>query len=479
MDKHFIKEALTFDDVLLVPKASKVLPADTDTRTQFTRNISLSIPIVSAAMDTVTESKMAIALAREGSIGIIHKNLSIERQAQEVERVKRHESWLIRFPFTLFPQEKISYARELMKIHNISGFPIVDKKNKLVGILTRRDLRFEKNPDKLVSEIMTKDNLITCKPGTSQEESRTILNKHKVEKLPVVDSKGILCGLITLKDLTRKEISPASTKDSLGRLCVGAAVGVTQDTLERARELVQCECDCLVLDTAHAHSIYVINTARKLRKLFPDTDIVVGNVATSSAVKSLAELNIDAVKVGIGPGSICTTRIIAGIGVPQFTAILDCASVARIPLIADGGIRWSGDIVKALAAGASTVMIGNLLAGCEESPGETILSEGRRYKQYRAMGSIGAMEQGSGDRYFQEHAKKFVPEGVEGRVPCRGYVSEIIYQLIGGLRSGMGYCGARNIKELQKKREFVQITKAGQEESHPHRITITKEPPNY
>jgi len=474
-----MKEALTFDDVLLVPKESKVLPSDTDTSTQFTRNISLSVPIVGAAMDTVTESKMAIALAKEGSIGIIHKNLPIERQAQEVVRVKRHESGIISSPITLSPQEKISHAHELMKVHNISGFPVIDKKNKLVGILTKRDLRFEKNLNKPITEVMTKDNLITCNPGTSQAESQIILNKYRLEKLPVIDSHGILCGLITLKDLTRKEISPASTKDSLGRLRVGAAVGIAEDTFDRARELVKCECDCLVIDTAHAHSIYVMNTARKLRKLFPDIDIVVGNVASSEAVKSLSKLEIDAIKVGIGPGSICTTRIIAGVGVPQLTAVLDCASVSQIPLIADGGIRWSGDIVKALAAGASTVMIGNLFAGCDESPGETILFEGRRYKQYRAMGSIGAMEQGSGDRYFQEHAKKFVPEGVEGRVPYRGYVSETVYQLIGGLRSGMGYCGAKNIKELQKRREFICITKAGQEESHPHGVTITKEPPNY
>jgi len=474
-----MKEALTFDDVLLVPKESKVLPSDTDTSTQFTRNISLSVPIVGAAMDTVTESKMAIALAKEGSIGIIHKNLPIERQAQEVVRVKRHESGIISSPITLSPQEKISHAHELMKVHNISGFPVIDKKNKLVGILTKRDLRFEKNLNKPITEVMTKDNLITCNPGTSQAESQIILNKYRLEKLPVIDSHGILCGLITLKDLTRKEISPASTKDSLGRLRVGAAVGIAEDTFDRARELVKCECDCLVIDTAHAHSIYVMNTARKLRKLFPDIDIVVGNVASSEAVKSLSKLEIDAIKVGIGPGSICTTRIIAGVGVPQLTAVLDCASVSQIPLIADGGIRWSGDIVKALAAGASTVMIGNLFAGCDESPGETILFEGRRYKQYRAMGSIGAMDQGSGDRYFQEHAKKFVPEGVEGRVPYRGYVSETVYQLIGGLRSGMGYCGAKNIKELQKRREFICITKAGQKESHPHGVTITKEPPNY
>lgn len=474
-----MKEALTFDDVLLVPKASDILPTQVDVSTNFTRNIKLSIPIISAAMDTVTESQMAIAMAKEGGIGVIHKNLSILQQTQEVERVKRHESWIVSSPITLYPEAPISKAIELMQRHSISGFPVINHNGELVGILTKRDIRSEKKLTRPVAELMTKDKLITCKPGTSQKESLNILIKHKVEKLPIVDANGVLKGLITLKDLTKKESSPLSSKDSLGRLRVGAAIGVAKDAITRAKELVSCGCDVIVIDAAHAHSVYVIEMAKKLRKLFPDIDIVVGNVATAEASKTLSNLDIDAIKVGIGPGSICTTRVVAGVGVPQLTAIMDCAKAASVPIIADGGIRWSGDIVKALAAGANTIMIGNLLAGTEESPGETILYEARRYKQYRAMGSIGAMEKGSGDRYFQEGAKKFVPEGIEGRVPYRGRVSEIVYQLVGGLKAGMGYCGAKNIKELQEKREFIRITSAGLKESHPHSITITKEPPNY
>lgn len=474
-----MREALTFDDVLLVPKASEVLPTQVDVRSKFTRNITLSTPIISAAMDTVTEAKMAIAMAREGGIGIIHKNLPIHLQAQEVERVKRHESWIITAPITLHPEDKIAKAVELMQTHNISGFPVIDLNGRLVGILTKRDISSEKKLSQKVKELMTKDELVTCSPGTSQKEALNILTKHRVEKLPIIESNGALRGLITLKDLTKKEASPLSTKDKLGRLRVGAAVGIAKDTIDRAKELVKCGCDAIVVDTAHAHSYYVIEMAKKIKKSIPETDIVVGNIATAEATKKLTELEIDAIKVGIGPGSICTTRVVAGVGVPQLTAIMECAKVAPLPVIADGGIRWSGDIVKAIAAGADTVMIGNILAGTEEAPGETILYEGRRYKQYRAMGSIGAMQKGSGDRYFQEGVTKFVPEGVEGRVPYRGKVAEIIYQLIGGLKAGMGYCGAKNIKELQLKAEFIKITSAGLKESHPYSITITKEPPNY
>ncbi|MBI4721475.1 MAG: IMP dehydrogenase [Candidatus Stahlbacteria bacterium] len=475
-----MKEALTFDDVLLVPKASSILPTQVDVSNKFTRHISLSIPIVSAAMDTVTESAMAIALAKVGGIGIIHKNMPIEKQAQEVERVKRHESWIVSSPITLSPENPLSVAFELMQLHNISGFPVVDRKGKLVGMLTKRDIRFEKHLSKPISKLMTKINLITCKPGTSQKESIIVLSKHKVEKLPIVDSHGILRGLITLKDITKKESSPLSTKDSLGKLRVGAAVGIAKDTLTRVKELVAAGCDAIVIDTAHAHSSYVIEMAKKIRKILTDTELVVGNIATAEATKALCNLDIDAVKVGIGVGSTCTTRIVTGIGMPQLTAIMDCAAASSVPVIADGGIRWSGDIVKSIAAGASTVMVGNLLAGTDESPGETILFEGRRYKQYRGMGSIGAMEKGSADRYFQQEvSKKLVPEGVEGRVPYRGYVAETIFQLIGGLKSGMGYSGAKNIPELQKKAEFVKITNAGLKESHPYSITITKEPPNY
>jgi IMP dehydrogenase len=372
-----MKEALTFDDVLLVPQASEVLPVDVDVGTRLTRNISLSIPIVAAAMDTVTESEMAISMAKEGGIGVIHKNLSIEAQAQEVERVKRHESWIVNSPVTLSPEVPISRALELMKRHGISGFPVTDDTGKLVGILTKRDVRSEKKLTKSVFQLMTKKNLVTCKPGASEEECLNVLAKHKVEKLPIVGADGTLKGLITLKDLTKKEMSPFSTKDSLGRLRVGAAVGIAKDTIDRAKEVVKCGCDVLVVDVAHAHSIYVIDMARKLRKAFPDTDIIVGNIATALAAKALCDLDVDAVKTGIGPGSICTTRVVAGVGVPQLTAIMDSAKVSSIPVIADGGIRWSGDIVKAIAGGASTVMLGNLLAGTEESPGETILHEGR------------------------------------------------------------------------------------------------------
>ncbi len=472
-----MKEGLTFDDVLLVPQASSVLPSEVEVKSKFTRNITLNIPIVSAAMDTVTEANMAIAMAEEGGIGIVHKNLSVEKQVEEIIKVKRHESWLITSPITLSPDSTLKEASELMRAYNISGFPVV-KKGKLVGILTRRDMRFEKNLNIKVQKVMTKEKLITCPPNTKEEEALRILNKYKIEKLPVVDGQGFLKGLITLKDLTKKEKFPLSSKDSLGKLLVGGAVGVSKDTFTRAKELVRGGCDVIVVDTAHAHSKYVIEVSKKLRKMV-DVDIVVGNVATGEAVRELCKLGVDGIKVGIGPGSICTTRVIAGVGVPQLTAIMDCAKETTLPLIADGGIRWSGDIVKALAAGANTVMLGNLLAGTEEAPGELILYEGKRYKQYRAMGSIGAMKRGASDRYFQEEVKKFVPEGVEGRVPYRGYVREIIYQLVGGLKAGMGYCGAKHIKNLQKRKKFIRITGAGIKESHPHGIVITKEPPNY
>lgn len=473
------EEGLTFDDVLLVPRESSVLPAEVNTSTQLTKNISLAIPIISAAMDTVTESKMAIALAKAGGIGVIHKNFSIEEEAQEVENVKRHESIIVNSPLTLLPSSKVSDAEELMKRYNISGFPIVDAKGKLVGILTKKDLKFSNNPNQLVSEIMTKNGLITISPDAPKNKALEILKKYRIEKLPVVDKKGFLKGLITLKDLMQKELLPYSTKDSLGRLRVGAAIGIAKNTLDRAKELVKCECDVLVIDTAHAHSRLVMDVAKKIRKTFPDIDLIVGNIATAEAAKALCELDVDGIKVGMGPGSICTTRIIAGIGVPQLTAVLDCARESSVPVIADGGIRWSGDIVKALAAGASSCMLGSLFAGTEEAPGETILFEGRRYKQYRAMGSLSAMQKGSSDRYFQEAAKKLVPEGVEGRVAYRGPVSELLFQLIGGLKSGMGYCGSKDIKELQEKRKFIKISQAGLRESHPHDVVITKEPPNY
>ncbi len=477
-----IKEAYAFDDILLVPQKSEVLPKDVNTQTLFTRNISLHIPLVSAAMDTVTEWQMAASLAKCGGIGVIHKNLSIEEQANAVIKVKRAESGMILNPITISPDETLETVRKLMEKYQISGLPVTDNAGKLIGIITKRDVIFESNFKLKVKNAMTKYHLITAPVGTSLEQAQKILQKYKIEKLPIVDKKYHLKGLITIKDIIKKQEFTHSTTDKLGRLRVAAAIGVSKDLMERSAALVDAQVDALVIDTAHGHSIGVIRSAKMIRRKYPNIQLVVGNVATIEAVKELLKLDVDAIKVGIGPGSICTTRVIAGIGVPQFSAVLNCAYEARkrnIPIIADGGIRFSGDIVKALAAGASSVMIGNLFAGTEESPGEEVLLEGRKYKIYRAMGSIDAMKHGSADRYFQEGVKKFVPEGIEGRVPYRGKVSEVIYQLIGGLKSGMGYCGVKNVKELQKRAKFVVLTNAGLKESHPHDITITKEAPNY
>ncbi len=477
-----IKEGLTFDDVLLIPQYSNILPKDVDISTKFSRNINLSIPLVSAAMDTVTEAKMVIAMAQAGGIGVIHKNLSIEEQAEEVLKVKRAESGMIMNPITLEEDKTIGDAKKLMEQFSISGLPIIDKKGHLKGIITHRDIIFEDNNSRRLKEVMTRENLITAPVGTTLEQAKTILKKHRIEKLPIVDKFNRLKGLITVKDINKKLQHPFAAIDLMGRLRCAAAVGVSKDTLNRALALVEAGVDALVIDTAHAHSENVIKTARLLRERIPQVDIVVGNIATAEAAERLVELDIDALKVGIGPGSICTTRVVAGIGVPQLTAIMDVARIARekgIAIIADGGIRYSGDIVKAIAFGADSVMIGNLFAGTEESPGETILLEGRRYKSYRAMGSLGAMQRGSADRYFQEEAKKYVPEGVEGRVPYRGLVSEVIYQLNGGLKAGMAYCGAVNLSELREKARFIRVTPAGLRESHPHDITITKEAPNY
>jgi IMP dehydrogenase len=472
-------EGLTFDDILLVPKESSILPKDTDVSTFFSRNIRLSIPLVSAAMDTVTEARLAIAMAKEGGIGVIHRNMSIERQVDNVDRVKRYESALIQSPITLKPTHKLKDALQFMEEYGVSGFPIVDEKGKLVGMLTKRDTLFEEDPEKPISKIMTIPPLVTGKPGISLKEALSLFKEKKVEKIPIVNDEGRLLGLITVKDIMSKRLFPCSTKDSYGRLRVAAAVGTGKDTIDRVNALIEAGCDAIVIDTAHAHSKKVIDIAKILREKFPDTDLVVGNVATEEAARVLCEIASDAIKVGIGPGSICTTRVVAGIGVPQITAIRQCAEVSSVPVISDGGIRYSGDIVKALAVGADSCMFGNLFAGTEESPGETVMLEGKRYKIYRAMGSIGAMQSGSADRYFQEGERKFVPEGVEGRVTYKGKLADVIYQLIGGLRSGMGYCGARDIKELREKAEFIKITKAGLLESHPHDITITKEPPNY
>jgi IMP dehydrogenase len=476
------KEALTFDDILLIPQYSEVLPRSCKVATKFSKQISLNIPLVSAAMDTVTESAMAIALAQEGGIGVIHKNMPIESQQDQVRKVKRAESGMIMNPITVNKETPIGLVKELMDKYSISGVVVVDKKDKIVGILTNRDIIFEKDLAKKVKEIMTHEKLITAPEGTSLEKAKQILKKHRIEKLPIVDKVGKLKGLITIKDIVKKMEHPNATVDKMGRLRCAAAIGIDRKTLDRAGALVEAEVDAIVIDTAHAHSKGVIDIVKKIRKKFPKIELVVGNVGTAEAAKELVKLDVDAIKVGIGPGSICTTRVVAGIGIPQVTAIIDCAQIMKkynIPIIADGGIRYSGDITKALACGATNVMIGNLFAGTEESPGATVLLEGRRYKEYRAMGSIAAMPKGSADRYFQEGAKKFVPEGVEGRVPYRGLVKEVIYQLIGGLKSGMGYCGAKNIKELQKKARFVKVSTAGLRESHPHDITITKESPNY
>ena len=477
-----IKEGLTFDDVLLVPQYSEVLPSECTVATKFSRTIKLNVPIVSAAMDTVTEAAMAIALAQEGGIGVIHKNMKIEEQQAEVRKVKRAESGMIMNPITVDEESPIRFVKDLMDKYSISGVVVVDNGKKIIGILTNRDIIFEKNLNRKVKEFMTHEKLITAPEGTSLEKAQKILKKYRIEKLPIVDRAGRLKGLITVKDIIKKMEHPNATVDKMGRLRCAAAIGTDRRTEERAAALIEAGVDAIVIDTAHAHSKGVIELAKRIKKKFTKVQLVVGNIGTAEAAKELISVNVDAIKVGIGPGSICTTRVVAGIGVPQVTAILECAKVAAkkgIPVIADGGIRYSGDMVKALAFGASSIMTGNLFAGTEESPGQTILLEGRRYKEYRAMGSLGAMSRGSADRYFQEGAKKFVPEGVEGRVPYRGLVREVIFQLVGGVKQGLGYCGAKNIKELQAKAKFVRISVAGLRESHPHDITITKESPNY
>lgn len=481
-ENKFGKEGLTFDDVLLVPAKSEILPRDVQVSVRLSEDVKLNIPLISAGMDTVTESAMAIAMARQGGLGIIHKNMSIELQAEEVDRVKRSESGVITNPFSLRPHELVLRAEELMAKYRISGVPIVDEQNHLVGILTNRDLRFVHDYNIAISEVMTRENLVTAPVGTTLKEAESILQKHKIEKLPLVDEENVLKGLITIKDIEKAIQFPNAAKDKQGRLLVGAAIGVSADTYERADALVKAGVDCLVVDTAHGHSKGVLDTVRELRGIYPELTIIAGNVATGEATKDLIEAGASVIKVGIGPGSICTTRVVAGIGVPQVTAVFDCATVAReynIPIIADGGIKFSGDITKAIGAGASVVMLGSLLAGCEESPGESEIYQGRRFKVYRGMGSLGAMKEGSKDRYFQENEKKLVPEGIEGRVAYKGPVSESLFQLVGGLRAGMGYCGARSIEELQQNGQFIRITGAGLAESHPHDVHITKEAPNY
>ena len=481
----FLKEGLTFDDVLLVPDYSEVLPHEVDVSTYITRKIRLNIPIVSAAMDTVTEARLAIALAREGGLGVIHRNMPIREQAREVEKVKKSESGMILNPVTVRPEASVREALEIMERYKISGVPVVDEEEKLVGILTNRDLRFIKpsDYDKPVTQFMTKENLVTAEEGIGLDEATELLQKFKVEKLPIVDSEGRIKGLITIKDIVKRKQYPNACKDEIGRLRVGAAVGTGEDALDRVSALVEAGVDLIVVDTAHGHSKRVLETVGKVKARFPELQVVAGNVATAEGTKALIEAGADAVKIGVGPGSICTTRIVAGVGVPQISAIMDAYSVAReedIPVIADGGIRYSGDIVKALAAGANVVMLGNLLAGTEEAPGETIYYQGRAYKVYRGMGSLGAMvSRHSSDRYGQDKLEKFVPEGIEGRVPYKGRLSEIIYQLVGGLRSGMGYTGCRTVRELQEKAKFVRITWAGYRESHVHDVQITREAPNY
>ncbi|MBE7062283.1 MAG: IMP dehydrogenase [Clostridia bacterium] len=476
-----IREGITFDDVLLVPQASDVLPAEVDISTRLTNKIRLNIPLISAAMDTVTESRLAIAMAREGGIGIIHKNMSIEAQAAEVDRVKRSEHGVIVDPFYLSPSHTLADADQLMGKYKISGVPITEG-TRLVGILTNRDLRFEVDFSKKISEAMTKENLITAPEGTTLDEAQEILRRHKIEKLPIVDKDFNLKGLITIKDIEKAVQYPNSARDESGRLLVGAAIGATADVLERCAALMDSKVDVVTLDSAHGHSKNIIEAVAKVKKAYPELQLIAGNIATGEAARALIDAGADAVKVGIGPGSICTTRVVAGIGVPQVTAICDVAEVAsqyNIPVIADGGIKFSGDLPKAIAAGADSIMIGSLFAGCEESPGEEEIYQGRRFKVYRGMGSIGAMNEGSRDRYFQTNNKKLVPEGVEGRVPYKGALSDTVYQLLGGLRAGMGYCGAPNIRTLRDKSEFVRITGAALHESHPHDVFITKEAPNY
>lgn len=478
----YVGEGLTFDDILLIPDHSQVLPKEVDLSTKLTNKITLNIPIMSAGMDTVTESKMAIAVAREGGIGIIHKNMSIEQQAIEVDRVKRSEHGVITDPFFLSPIHKVKDAMDLMAHYKISGVPITDENGVLLGIITNRDVRFEDNVDKMIDDVMTKENLVTAKSDITMDEALDLLKKHKIEKLPLIDDANHLTGLITIKDIEKSIEYPNSAKDEHGRLLVGAAVGVTADVLDRIAALVKAKVDVVVIDTAHGHSQGVLDTVKKIKAEFPDLQLIAGNVATGAATEALIKAGADCVKVGIGPGSICTTRVVAGIGVPQISAIIDCYEVGKkynIPIIADGGIKYSGDITKAIAAGGNVVMLGSLLAGTTESPGEMEIYEGRRFKVYRGMGSIAAMKAGSTDRYFQERADKLVPEGVEGRVAYKGSLGEVVYQLVGGLRAGMGYVGAKDIKELQENTKYVKISSASLIENHPHDITITKESPNY
>ena len=481
-NEKFLKEGLTFDDVLLIPAKSDVLPADICLKTRLTNKITLNIPLLSAAMDTVTESDMAIAMAREGGAGTIHKNMSIDKQAEQVDRVKRSENGVITNPLFLHPDNYVYEAENLMHNFRISGVPICDENKRLVGIITNRDMRFITDYNLKIEEVMTKDNLVTAPVGTDLEQAQAILHKHRIEKLPIVDEKGILRGLITIKDIEKATKYPNSAKDEKGRLLCGAAIGANSEVLDRAGALIDAGVDFLVLDSAHGHSANILRSVAKVKEKFPEAQIIAGNIATAAAARDLILAGADCVKVGIGPGSICTTRVVAGIGVPQITAIYDAAEEAakyNIPVIADGGIKYSGDMTKAIAAGASVIMVGSLLAGCQESPGEEELYQGRRFKVYRGMGSIAAMENGSKDRYFQENNKKLVPEGVEGRVPYKGRVADTVYQLMGGLRSGMGYCGAPDIETLKATGQFIRITNAGLLESHPHDINITKEAPNY
>jgi IMP dehydrogenase len=483
--QKFIGEAITFDDVLLVPRKSAVLPREVDVSTRLSRNIVLNIPLISAAMDTVTNARMAIAMAREGGIGILHKNMTIEAQAAQVDLVKRSESGIILDPVTMRPDQTVGDALALMSRYQISGIPIVAASGKLIGIVTNRDLRFQPNRSLAISEVMTSEDLVTAPAGTTLDRAEKILQKHRIEKLPVVDKKGYLRGLITFKDIQKKKQHPNACKDGHGRLRVGAAVGVTPDTLDRTAALLGAGADVIIVDTAHGHSKGVLDMVRRIKKKFPDAELIAGNVGTEEATRDLIRLGVDAVKVGIGPGSICTTRIVAGVGVPQVTAVYECSRAAarsNVPVIADGGIKQTGDIAKAIAAGADSVMIGGLFAGVDESPGEKILYEGRSYNLYRGMGSIEAMKQGSSDRYFQDvedDLPKLVPEGIEGRIPYKGPLSDTVFQMVGGFRAAMGYCGCRNVRDMKTKTQFIRMSEAGLRESHPHDISVTKEAPNY